>query len=270
MNEQIFLTTYNKLALLILTTILLLCGAANAAERVFIPVPKNVIYAGQRLSGELLRDRSVPVKYLNKVSVFANPADVVGKVARTTLMPGRPIPLNYVVEPNVVEVNRKTLMRFEHGALKIYAEVAPLNNARTGEPVRARNIKTGIIVYGTANADGSISCGEFTVIRRLICLCLSAILCLTHISFVNAAVRIKDIVEIQGARENQLLGYGLVVGLNATGDSLRNSPFTEASIKSMLDQLGIGRTTDDFRTKNVAAVMVTAKVACLCQQGHPN
>ena len=72
--------------------------------------------------------------------------------------------------------------------------------------------------------------------------------------------RIKDIVELQGVRDNQLLGYGLVVGLNATGDSLRNSPFTEASIKSMLDQLGIGTSSNDFRTKNVAAVLVTAKL----------
>ncbi|MEM7069143.1 MAG: flagellar basal body P-ring protein FlgI [Pseudomonadota bacterium] len=82
-----------------------------------------------------------------------------------------------------------------------------------------------------------------------------------------AGVRIKDIVEIQGARENQLLGYGLVVGLNATGDSLRNSPFTEASIKSMLDQLGIGRTNDNFRTKNVAAVLVTAKLPPFANKG---
>ena len=82
-----------------------------------------------------------------------------------------------------------------------------------------------------------------------------------------ADVRIKDIVDIQGTRENQLLGYGLVVGLNATGDSLRNSPFTEASIKSMLDELGIGRTSEQFRTKNVAAVLVTAKLPSFANKG---
>ena len=79
--------------------------------------------------------------------------------------------------------------------------------------------------------------------------------------------RIKDIVELQGVRDNQLLGYGLVVGLNATGDSLRNSPFTEASIKSMLDQLGIGTSSNDFRTKNVAAVLVTAKLPAFANKG---
>jgi len=84
---------------------------------------------------------------------------------------------------------------------------------------------------------------------------------------VFAEVRIKDVVELQGVRDNQLLGYGLVVGLNGTGDSLRNSPFTEASIKSMLDQLGIGRTSDQFRTQNVAAVMVTAKLPSFANKG---
>jgi len=82
-----------------------------------------------------------------------------------------------------------------------------------------------------------------------------------------AEVRIKDIVSLQSARENQLLGYGLVVGLNATGDSLRNSPFTESSIKSMLDQLGIGRSASRFRTKNIAAVLVTAKLPAFANKG---
>ncbi len=105
------------------------------------------------------------------------------------------------------------------------------------------------------------------MIRRLACLVLGLAMGLANLTNACATVRIKDIVEIQGARENQLLGYGLVVGLNATGDSLRNAPFTEASIKSMLDQLGIGRTTDDFRTKNVAAVMVTAKLPAYANKG---
>jgi len=94
------------------------------------------------------------------------------------------------------------------------------------------------------------------------------ILCLLLVTVATTAeVRIKDIVELQSARENQLLGYGLVIGLNATGDSLRNSPFTEASIKSMLDKLGIGRTTNALRTKNVAAVLITAKLPAFANKG---
>lgn len=71
-------------------------------------------------------------------------------------------------------------------------------------------------------------------------------------------VRIKDITTIKGVRENQLVGYGLVIGLQGTGDSLRNSPFTEQSLQSMLDRMGVNVRTGNPRTKNVAAVVVTA------------
>ena len=73
--------------------------------------------------------------------------------------------------------------------------------------------------------------------------------------------RLKDIVDIEGVRDNQLIGYGLVVGLNGTGDSLRNSPFTKQSLEAMLERLGGVNTRDqNVNTKNVAAVMVTANL----------
>lgn len=72
--------------------------------------------------------------------------------------------------------------------------------------------------------------------------------------------RLKDIAVIQGVRENQLVGYGLVTGLKGTGDSLRNSPFTEQSMRAMLDNLGISAPRGASRSKNVAAVIVTANL----------
>ena len=74
------------------------------------------------------------------------------------------------------------------------------------------------------------------------------------------AERLKDIVSVQGVRANQLVGYGLVVGLRGTGDSLRNSPFTSQSIKSMLDKMGVNVRGAESRTRNVAAVVVTAEM----------
>lgn len=74
----------------------------------------------------------------------------------------------------------------------------------------------------------------------------------------DGAVRIKDITAVQGVRANQLVGYGLVVGLNGTGDSLRNSPFTAQSLQSMLDQMGVNIRHANSRTRNIAAVLVTA------------
>ena len=72
------------------------------------------------------------------------------------------------------------------------------------------------------------------------------------------SVRIKDITTISSVRDLQLVGYGLVIGLNGTGDSARGSPFTTQSIKSMLDRLGVNVPTGALRAKNVAAVVVTA------------
>jgi flagellar P-ring protein precursor FlgI len=82
-----------------------------------------------------------------------------------------------------------------------------------------------------------------------------------------AAARIKDIVDIEGVRENQLVGYGLVVGLNGTGDSLNNAPFTKQSLQSMLERLGVNTAGENVRTANVAAVMVTANLPAFGTQG---
>src|SRR5688572_2787213 len=66
----------------------------------------------------------------------------------------------------------------------------------------------------------------------------------------GAPTRIKNIVALQGVRPNQLVGYGLVIGLNATGDSLRNSPFTEQSLQAMLDRMGVNIRRQTTRTRN--------------------
>jgi len=83
-----------------------------------------------------------------------------------------------------------------------------------------------------------------------------------------ADVRIKDIAQFEGVRENQLVGYGLVVGLDGTGDRLRNSPFTEKSIQGMLERLGVGNLSEDImKTENTAAVMVTSMLPPFARRG---
>ena len=94
---------------------------------------------------------------------------------------------------------------------------------------------------------------------------LTAILAWTQVAF--AASRIKDLVDYEGIRENQLVGYGLVVGLNGTGDSLSNSPFTKQSLQAMLERLGINTRDTNLRTANVAAVMVTGNLPPFATQG---
>ena len=84
-----------------------------------------------------------------------------------------------------------------------------------------------------------------------------------------AKSRIKDIVEFEGVRDNMLVGYGLVVGLNGTGDSLRNSAFTRQSLEAMLERLGVNTRDANLNTKNVAAVMVTARLPAFSAAGSP-
>lgn len=83
----------------------------------------------------------------------------------------------------------------------------------------------------------------------------------------EAGPRIKDVADFEGVRENQLVGYGLVVGLAGTGDSLRNSPFTRQSLAAMLERLGVNAANANLNTRNVAAVMVTANLPPFAAQG---
>lgn len=99
--------------------------------------------------------------------------------------------------------------------------------------------------------------------RFLISLLIAAI----SATAAGAQSRIKDIAEIEGVRDNQLVGYGLVVGLDGTGDSLRNSPFTRQSLEAMLERMGINARDEEIKTANVAAVMVTASLPAFTTQG---
>ncbi|RED12797.1 flagellar basal body P-ring protein FlgI [Pontivivens insulae] len=96
-------------------------------------------------------------------------------------------------------------------------------------------------------------------------------LVLTLILLASPAVadtaRIKDLVEFEGVRGNDLVGYGLVVGLDGTGDTLRNTPFTEEAMANLLERLGINVAGEQFRPRNVAAVLVTGQLPPFARSG---
>lgn len=100
--------------------------------------------------------------------------------------------------------------------------------------------------------------------RPFFCLLFCVLLVLTAPAH---ASRIKDVVDFEGVRNNMLIGYGLVVGLNGTGDSLRNAPFTRQSLESMLERLGVNTRGATLNTNNIAAVMVTANLPPFAAQG---
>ncbi len=99
---------------------------------------------------------------------------------------------------------------------------------------------------------------------RFIFLCLFMV---TNLNVTQAASRIKDIVNVENVRSNKLIGYGLVVGLNGTGDNFGSSKFTEQSMQTLLTNFGVNARNMDLSSKNVAAVMVTAELQSFAASG---
>lgn len=103
--------------------------------------------------------------------------------------------------------------------------------------------------------------------KRIFFLTMALILGVVDAKTSFAVSRIKDIADIEGVRENQLIGYGLVVGLNGTGDNIKSIAFTKESLISMLDRLGINSRDGQLKSKNIAAVMVTGSLPAFGRQG---
>ena len=102
---------------------------------------------------------------------------------------------------------------------------------------------------------------------RIFILRLSLLAALIFAGMDAMAARLKDIASIRGVRENQLIGYGIVVGLKGTGDG--KSEFMAKSVVRMLDKLGVKLDNQDFTSKNVAAVIVTATMPSFAKSGNP-
>ena len=105
-----------------------------------------------------------------------------------------------------------------------------------------------------------------SLLNRAVAGITAAVLLLTPMQ-AFAFSRVKDLVDVEGVRDNMLIGYGLVVGLNGSGDSLRNAPFTQRSIETMLERMGVNTRGQTMQTKNTAAVMVTANLPAFSAQG---
>lgn len=83
----------------------------------------------------------------------------------------------------------------------------------------------------------------------------------------HATVKIKDIVDVEGVRGNDLVGYGLVIGLDGSGDTIRNSPYTEEALSNLLERLGVNIQGSNFSPNNVAAVVVTGSLPAFARTG---
>lgn len=120
---------------------------------------------------------------------------------------------------------------------------------------------------GSTGAGVNDLSGEQRMFRVFRAAALAAIALAMTCGSADAMSRIKDLANIEGVRQNQLIGYGLVVGLNGTGDTLNNIPFTKQSLQAMLERMGVNIRGSTIRTGNVAAVMVTGNLPPFGTQG---
>ena len=116
--------------------------------------------------------------------------------------------------------------------------------------------------FRTVMMSSRVSLFKIFVFALVISLTLSA-----SIGPARSAARIKDLADVEGVRENMLIGYGLVVGLDGSGDRIRNTPFTRESLVSMLERMGVNIRSEALDTENIAAVMVTANLPPFASQG---
>lgn len=133
-----------------------LLSPAMAAER--RPVPAVTIYPGDVIREEQLADQDFP-DAVATAAFASNRTMLVGKVARRTLLPGRPIPTNAIGEPRLITVGARVRVVYEEGGLNITAYGSALQPGVAGDFVSVRNVESGVTVSGIVAPDGSVHVG---------------------------------------------------------------------------------------------------------------
>ncbi len=150
-------TAYVVIVFLLATSI----GVVPAtAGRKALPVPTVTIYPGDDIVSRLIVEKSFSDRAVRRLAVFDSVAPLIGKIARRTLLPGQPIPLNAVRERDLVTRGAATLVVFRSGGLEITTYAVPLRSGSAGDAVQLRNKDSGVIFSGTVLADGTIRVGQ--------------------------------------------------------------------------------------------------------------
>jgi flagella basal body P-ring formation protein FlgA len=131
---------------------------ATAEERI-LPVPAITIYPGDTINESMLKDRTFPENYRYRTAVIESPRVLAGKMARRTLLPGEPIPMNAVDDPKLVTRGVQAQIMFEEGGLSIMGTGIPLQSGTLGETIQVKNVDSGRIITGRVQPDGRIRIG---------------------------------------------------------------------------------------------------------------
>jgi len=146
------------LAPAVIVLVLASTQVATAEERV-LPVPAVTIYPGDTITESMLKDRTFPENYRYRTAVIESPRVLAGKMARRTLLPGEPIPMNAVDDPKLVTRGVQAQIVFEEGGLSIMGTGIPLQSGTLGETIQVKNADSGRIITGRVQSDGRIRIG---------------------------------------------------------------------------------------------------------------
>jgi flagella basal body P-ring formation protein FlgA len=144
------------LATVAATLLMLGSAAAGGDPNIALPVPRTTIYPGETIDGDSLADILFVARTVARGTVFESRDAIAGKVARRTLLPGKPVPINAVREPYAVNQGKPTQLVFKSEGLTITGVAIALQNGSVGDVISARNIDSGITVKGTVQADGTL------------------------------------------------------------------------------------------------------------------
>jgi flagella basal body P-ring formation protein FlgA len=129
------------------------------AANIDLPVPRITIYPGDTIAADQLAERAFVAATVVRSSVFDDKQTLIGKVARRTLLPGQPIPINAIRDPYLVNQGKASLVVFETGGLVITMQAVALQNGVAGDVVTLRNPDSGVVIQGTVERDGSVRLG---------------------------------------------------------------------------------------------------------------
>jgi flagella basal body P-ring formation protein FlgA len=134
-------------------------AAAARAANVDLPVPRTTIYPGDTISDDQLTERAFVAHTVTRATVFDDRRTLVGRVAKRTLLPGQPVPINAVRDPYLVNVGKASLVVYTTGGLTITTQAIALQNGGAGEVVNLRNPDSGVVIQGTVETDGTVRLG---------------------------------------------------------------------------------------------------------------
>lgn len=146
-----------RVKILVTAMVFLSAGLINQGLAIgILPVPAVTIYPGEVITGDMLRDGRFVDRYVARTNLMKSAGDIIGKVARRTLVSGRAIPKNALREAFVVRSGQIVTLRYSSGALTILTKAICLQNGQAGQVVRTRNIDSGLQVVGVVKPNGSV------------------------------------------------------------------------------------------------------------------